>query len=472
MKQCYLFTILLLFFASTLFAFQSTAAENGVTSTKEISPGKTQSDTAAKTIYYPDKVWMVPDSNDYSNNNSPFSNQRMVESVDIAMFWAKEYGDNPMNYTEPIRRFNPATAVNELERFYICYRDTLKFVTKGSSLTDKYKMLTYVFHSTTDGTAYGGGIEDKVGALWTPAVRISKSPYGALAHELGHSFQFMVHADGAWGFTSAPKGSHGQAIFEMTSQYMLFQNYPSWMTFENYHLVSFMKQTHLAFLHEDNQYHSPYVLEYWSDKRGRDFIGKLWRGAIKGEDPVMAYKRLTGLNQTKFNDEIFDAYRKFITWDMDRIAQAAKPYANQHMSTLNSIDDGWYRIAESNCPQNYGYNGIKLNVPAAKTKVTLNFKGVAGTNGYRSINIDKAGWRYGFLAVKEDGSRVYGKVYSKADGEAKFTVPENTAYLWLVVSGAPTEHWEHLTDGKTNNDEEWPYQIKLSGTTLHSSVIK
>ena len=472
MKQRYLFTFLSLFLAFTLFAFRHPATENKATSPKVVSPGKNSSDTSAKKIYYPKKAWMVPDSNDYSNNNSPFSNQRMVQSADIAMFWAKEYGDNPMSYAEPIRRFNPTTAISELERFYICYRDTLKFVTKGNSLTDKYKMLTYVFHSTTDGTAYGGGIEDKVGALWTPAVRISKSPYGALAHELGHSFQFMVHADGAWGFTSAPKGSHGQAIFEMTSQYMLFQNYPSWMTFENYHLVSFMKQTHLAFLHEENQYHSPYVLEYWSGKRGRDFIGKLWRGAIKGEDPVMAYKRLTGLSQTKFNDEIFDAYRKFITWDMDRIAPAAKPYANQHISTLNSIGDGWYRIAESNCPQNYGYNGIKLNVPAAKTKVTLNFKGVAGTEGFRSINIDKAGWRYGFLAVKEDGSRVYGKVYSKTNGEGKFIVPEHTAYLWLVVSGAPTEHWEHLTDHKVDNDEEWPYQIKLSGTTLHSSVIK
>lgn len=468
----YLFTFLSLSVAIKLSAFRYPAPGNDVTSSGGISIVNPQTDTSAKIIYYPGKVWMVPDNNDYSNNNSPFSNQRMVESADIAMFWAKEYGDMPITNSEPARLFNPATAVSELERFYICYRDTLKFVTKGSSLTDRYKILTYVFHSTTDGTAYGGGIENKVGALWTPAVRISKSPYGALAHELGHSFQYMVQADGAWGFTSAPKGSHGQAIFEMTSQYMLFQNYPGWMTFENYHLVSFMKQTHLAFLHEDNQYHSPYVLEYWSGKRGRDFVGKLWRGAVKGEDPVMAYKRLTRLSQAKFNDEMFDAYSKFITWDMARIAGAAKPYANQHVSALKSIGNGWYRIAESNCPQNYGYNGIKLNVPAGGTKVTLRFKGVAGTDGYRSINIDKAGWRYGFLAVKEDGSRVYGKVYSKADGKANFTVPANTAYLWLVVSGAPTEHWEHLTDGKVDNDEEWPYQVKLSGSALHSSVIK
>ncbi|MEO7212941.1 DUF6055 domain-containing protein [Mucilaginibacter sp.] len=460
------------FLVNGLFAFQHPAIKKEISRPSKISPVSHRSDTTEKTIYYPYSVWMVPAGNDYSSNNSTFSRQRMVQSADIAMFWSKEYSDTPTTYSEPVKRFDPAIAIKELERFYTCYRDTLKFVIKGKSLTDRYKMLTYVFYSDTDGTAYGGGEEDKVGILWTPAARISAHPYGALAHELAHSFQYMVHSDGAWGFTSAAAGSRGQSIFEMTSQYMLFQNYPNWMTFENYHLVSFMKQTHLAFLHEDNQYHSPYVLEYWSGKRGRGFVGKLWRNAVKGEDPVMAYKRLTGLSQAKFNDEMFDAYRKFITWDLSRITQAAKPYVNEHTSTLNSVGDGWYRIAESSCPQNYGYNGIKLNVPAAGTKVTLNFKGVAGNTGYRAINVDKAGWRYGFLAVKDDGSRVYGKVYSNKEGVANFDVPANSTYLWLVVSGAPTGHWEHLTDGNISNDEQWPYQIKLSGTTLHKTVIK
>ena len=427
---------------------------------------------AAKTIYYPTNVWLVPANNDYSNNNSEFSNFRKSESSDVAMFWAKEYGNDPTVNKDATQRFNPSTSITELERFYKCYRDTLKFVQKGQSLTDQYKMLTYIFYNTTDGSAYGGGVDDKVGVLWSPAVRINTTPYGALAHELGHSFQYMVHADGAWGFTSTPAGSNSQTIFEMTSQYMLFQVYLGWMTFENYHLVSFMHQTHLSFLHEDNQYHSPYVLEYWSNKRGRDFVGKIWRNAIQGEDAVMTYKRLTGLSQTQFNDEMFDADRKFITWDLARIAQAAKPYANEHLATLNSAGNGWYKIAESNCPQNYGYNGIKLKVPASGTTVTLQFRGIAGATGYRAINIDKAGWRYGFVAYKQDGTRVYGSVNSSSTGTTSFVVPANTTYLWFVVTGAPTQHWEHLNDGDASNDEEWPYQVKLTGTTLDDSVIK
>jgi len=347
----------------------------------------------------------------------------------------------------------------------------LKFVERGRSVSDTLKALIYVTNST-DGTAYGGGAENKVGILWVTPPRINTYPFGAVAHELGHVFQYYVQADGSWGYTSAPQGSNGQTIFEMTSQYMLWQVYPNWLTFENYHLQDFMKYTNYAFLHEINQYHSPFVLEYWSGKRGRDFVGKLWKNARRGEDPVATYKRLTQMDQPTFNDELFDAYRKFVTWDMPRIEAVAKRYANQHISKLNVAANGWYRISPDVCPQNYGYNAIKLNVPVAGTNVRLQFKGIAGQTGFRSIKVDKAGWRYGFLAVKTDGSRVYGDTYRSATGEEDFTVPANTAFLWLVVSGAPTEHWEHLNDNNDSNDEQWPYEIKLEGTTINSAFIK
>ncbi|WP_295125626.1 DUF6055 domain-containing protein, partial [uncultured Chitinophaga sp.] len=231
-----------------------------------------------KEAYMPAKVWRVPDNNDYTDNNSEYSNQRKVESDNIVVFWAKEFGEDPMSNPDTLKRFRIKEALKECDRFYDYYVDSLQFVEKGKSVTDKYKALFYVIGGK-EATAFGGGAEDKIGILWTPAVRMNKAPYGALAHELGHSFQYLVHADGAWGFTSAPKGSRGQAIFEMTSQYMLWQVYPEWMTFENYHLVDFMKQTHYAFLHEINQYHSPYVLEYWSAKHGIRFMGQLWRKA-------------------------------------------------------------------------------------------------------------------------------------------------------------------------------------------------
>lgn len=431
---------------------------------------KDSSKTTGKQLYIPDTVWNVPDKNNYSDNNSEFSFQRMRETENIVAFWSKEFGDSPMNNPDSTKRFDITYALQECERFYDAYVNQLKFTDKGNSLTDKYKILLYIV-AGDDGTAYGGGEGNKVGILWTPPARMSKPPYGALAHELGHSFQYLNNADGHWGFTSAPEGSHGQTIFEMTSQYMLWQVYPEWMTFENYHLVAFMKQTHYAFLHEINQYHSPYVLEYWSGKHGLDFIGKLWKNAKEGEDPVITYKRLTSITQKEFNDEIFDAARRFVTWDMQRIKDVASTYANQHVTKLDVLKDGWFQIAQSHCPQNYGYNAIKLQVPS-KRKVTLHFEGLDKAEGFRSIQPDKAGWRYGFLAVKENGERVYGETYSDRKGKVTFNVPPDSKYLWLVVSGAPTEHWQHLTDGKDENDEQWPYKIKLSGTSPAQDTLK
>ncbi len=418
-----------------------------------------------KELYLPAKIGHVPENNDFKNNESEYSFQRMVEGDNIAILWHKEYGDDPMANPDEKKRFDVKKALVQCERVIDYYINVLKMVRKGNSVSDQYKIVVIVFGGN-DNTAYGGG-EGKVGMLWTPATRINKEPYGVLAHELGHTFQYLSRADNG----SGPRGS----ISEMSAQYMLWQVYPEWMTFENYHLVDFMKQTHYSFLHPKNMYHSPYVLEYWSEKHGKEFFGNLSRETKDGEDPVMTYKRMNSLTQEQFNDEMFDASRKFITWDMKRIEGVAKQYANQHRSALNDIGNGWYRIAESDCPQNYGYNGIKLKVPKAGTNVVLDFKGIAGAEGFSNIQSDKAGWRYGFIASLKDGRRVYGKVYKDPMGTATFKVPKNTEYLWLVVSGAPTEHWPVIMKRGSSPDtkeEQWPYEVKLSGTTLDDAMIK
>ena len=250
------------------------------------------------------------------------------------------------------------------------------------------------------------------------------------------------------------------------------------------------------------------MLEYWSEKHGVEFIGKMWAQVHRGEDPVMTYKRLTGINQDQFNDEIFDASRHFVTWDLPRIRAVAARYANQHTTSLTKgPEDGWYQIATNFCIQNYGYNAIKLDVPAANTKVSIDFKGILDAPGYHVVRPELAGWRYGFLAYKDDGTRVYGDAWSQSPGTGEFTVPADTKFLWLVVSGAPTEHWIHVsaprggnrgtgrgrantntntaTAGNTatnmnraatpsptsNANEQWPYAFKLTGTTPDDSIV-
>ncbi|MEW2922783.1 DUF6055 domain-containing protein [Muricauda sp. ANG21] len=419
--------------------------------------------SSPKELYIPKEVHRVPKGNDYDDPNSDFSFARMVEGGNIAIFWHKDYGEDPMTNQDSTLRFNPKRMLVESERIYDVFVNDLGLVKKDSSYTDTYKVLVYVIKAETQ-TAFGGGAEDKIGIFWTPAVRVNKEPYGVLAHELGHSFQYLSRADSGTG----PRGP----IMEMSAQYMLWQVYPEWMTFENYHLVDYLKGTHYGFMHATNMYHSPYVIEYWSQKHGKKFFGELMRNTQEGEDPVMTYKRLNNLSQKEFNDEIFDASRRFITWDLDRVESVANQYANMHYTKVNQLQNGWYQIDTLNVPQNYGYNGIKLEVPLAGTKVELDFKGIAGDDGFEKVHVDKAGWRYGFMAYLSNGERLYGDMFSDSIGKASFEVPANTEYLWLVVGGAPTEHWSRPMRGRNSEkteqtpDEEWPYRFKLTGTDV------
>lgn len=450
-------------------AFSQTAPEVAAPAIPPISipPDK----PGGKELLIPAHITRVPATNDFNNPESEFCFKRSKSSDNFVLFWAKEYGDDPMTNSIANRRFNVDEVLREADRFYNYYVDTLKWVDKKTSLATRYKFLFFVIGGN-GGTAFGGSIDNKVGAFWTPATRINHGPYGVVAHELGHSFQALDRADGAASFS-------GGSIAEMTSQFMLWQVYPEWQTFENYHLTAFMKATHLAFLNPENQYHTCYRLEYWSYKRGPEFIGKMWREVQRGEDPIMTYKRLTGINQEQFNDEMFDACRRFVTWDLPRVEKVAARYADQHTTSINRLDDGWFQIAADKCPQNYGYNAIKLKVPAADTKVTLDFKGIAGTEGFSTNHLDKAGWRYGFVAHEVDDSRVYSEVFSNSDGGAQFTVPPNTKFLWLVVMGAPTEHWIHFGNrgrrrraaAAPTTYEQWPYRFKLTGTAPDDSII-
>lgn len=426
-----------------------------------------------KEVLIPARIGSVPADNDYNNPDSEYCFKRSKSSDHFVIFWAKEYGDDPMANSVANRRFNVDEVLKEADLSYRYFADTLKWAPKEGALSAKYKFLIIVTGGE-GGTAYGGSAGNKVGAFWTPAVRINRGPYGVIAHELGHSFQALSRADGAVSF------SGGGSISEMTSQFMLWQVYPEWQTFENYHLKAFMKATHLAFLHPDNQYHSCYPLEYWSFRHGKEIIGKMWREVASGEDAVMTYQRLTKISQVRFNDEMFDASRRFVTWDLPRIEKISARYANQHTTSIKRAADNWYQIAAEKCPENYGYNAIKLKVPAANTRVRLAFKGIAGAEGFSQARLDKAGWRYGFLAQKENGSRAYSGIFSKPEGMAEFIVPAGTKFLWLVVMGAPTEHWIRVADRKrgdstppaTNDHEQWPYKFNITGTAPDDSIVQ
>ena len=95
----------------------------------------------------------------------------------------------------------------------------------------------------------------------------------------------------------------------MTSQWMLWHVNPDWIKDELFHWQDYQRQPQKALFSWENVYHTPYVLEWWSQQRGLDIMARIYETAENPEDPADAYMRLTGLSTEQFNDELFEAHR-------------------------------------------------------------------------------------------------------------------------------------------------------------------
>lgn len=432
----------------------------------------TARDYKGKSIYIPKQVEAHDTSGfdediEFGWDSTKWDPSRMIETENIVLFWAPGFGDN-ITVAPPMTEIKEngdtvvhdmtvdlANLLSSLERFYHYFRDELKFTLPGSN-ADRYKMMVMLDYSL-EGTAYGGDYDNLIGALWVAPNRLKDPRLNCIAHELGHSFQSQITCDRqgeAWG---------GNGFFEMTSQWMLMQVNPDWMTDENYHLEAFRNQTHKAFQHIANIYTSPYVLEYWSQNHGKDFIAQLFREGKKGEDPAATYIRMNNLSQDEFNDDMWKASASMINWDLDHIRPNARPYANQWNTATYRKGKRTF-VAQENAPEAYGFNALDLGTPEAGKKVTLNFKGEKNLKGYVNSRSKEAGWRYGFVASMNDGSTIYGEIEKDPNKTISFVTPEGVDKLWLVVMGAPETHRPYLFDpwrGKPEPDPQFPWSIEI-----------
>lgn len=405
---------------------------------------------------------------DLHQDTSTWAYSRSQQSEHFIVFWAKEYGTvNPAEFSDEAYRVNIDDLLVKAEEFYDVNVNKLKFVNPATSKTNKYKMQIFILFQKGI-VASGAGWDDTIGALWvSPFVC---NPAGSIiAHEIGHCFQYQVNCDngGKSGWRYGFGGNGGNGFWEMTAQWQSFQIYPN-QVFSNYYYKSYLVDYQLSTFNEEQRYENYFIEFYWADKHGLDFISKMWHqsGSKGEEDPAQAYMRLTNINLEQYNREQFDFAQKMVTWDLDAIREYGKSHIGDLTCSLNKVEDDFWQVSAKSCPQNHGFNVIRLNVPAPGTKISCDFAGLAGETGYRAINIESAGWHYGYVALKKDGTRVYGNMHSSRNGKATFKCPKDCTDLWFVVLGAPTTYWMHAWDEKTDNDEQWPYKVKFNGTTI------
>ena len=95
--------------------------------------------------------------------------------------------------------------------------------------------------------------------------------------------------------------------------------------------------------------------------------------------------------------------------------------------------------------------------------MTVDFRGEAGAEGFSAVNTDKAGWRYGFVAVGKDGMSVYGDMMSDPSATVSYMADRELSHLYLVVMGAPQEHWPNPFGWGRDPQPvaQWPYSIRI-----------
>jgi len=410
---------------------------------------------------------------DFDDSTSTWCYPRSKQSDHFIVFWDAKYGNKDPNSTDiPTKyRVDIDDMLAKAESFYNLNVNTLKFAALGlgKSKLDQYKMMIFLYYQD-EWLATGSGYDNTIGALWVSPG--TSQPVGAtIAHEIGHSFQYQVYSDlgGGAGFRYGFGGNGGNGFWEQTAQWQAYQSYPM-EAFTSSNFTVYTQNYHRHIHHEWQRYASYFIHYYWADKHGIDIVGRIWREAQQPEDPIQAYMRITGISNEQLNDEVYDAAKKFVTWDLDALRQNGQNYIGTHTFNFNELADGSFQVAYDHCPGTTGYNVIPLKVPTPGTQVTTTFTGLPNAEGFNQVDANRAGWRYGYVALLENGNRVYGNMEQGTSKAVNFTIPENCARLWFVVTGAPTSYAVHPWDEVENNDEQWPYKVKFTNTSLINHI--
>ena len=435
--------------------------------------------------------WLVHPSTysgtNYMNDNatSGYNFKHHQESEHFAVFWDARFGNDPSHIQYPgDGNITSASYVLGIgERCWEKYVE-LGFVVPGSSTTDKYKVQLYIPYQTewradASGTTGTNGELTGIGHFnpWAANARGGHT----IAHEVGHTFQFLTHADCGWNhgfdYGYGDNASGGNGWWESCANWQAYKVFPERQFTDGEYFEAHLTQHHHHLLSELWRYENCFVQDWWCMMHGTDFIGRLWRESIRPEDPIEAYMRLNGMTLQEFANEQMLGFMHMCTWDIDGVRNYARSanrigahhtYLHKASGTTNT-----WEVDAAYCPENFGYNIINMNnTRTAGVEVKAHFKGIAGADGYRKIKVAQAGWRYAFVAYTTDQQTVYGDICSDPEGTATLILPEKCSRVFFVVMGAPKTYWRHPWDDDTSNDEQWPYQVTFENINIAGQTNK
>ena len=462
---------------------------NGKTKTQALTPDKSTVVFANPGRYLLKPTYYSGTNYENAAAKDGYNFAHSMESEHFAVFWDVRYGSNPNKIQYPgDGNVTSAKYVLEVaEKCWNMYAGELGFIVPGHSTTDRYKIQLYIPYQKDWRADASGTDGQEANGTWSMTGIGHFNPWAAnargghtIAHEVGHTFQFLVSADlgtdaanhldrgWRWGWG----GGNDNGWWESCADWQAYQIFPDRQFTDGEYFEQHLNKHYLNLLHDDWRYACCYIQDWWTMKYGRDFIGRMWRETRQYEDPIQTYIRMNKLSQQQFCDELMEGYMRMATWDIDGVRERAKHRIGQHKNYLKAENtaERIYTTQPATCIQNYGYHITNMQRPKTGTVVKAHFTGLTDATGYKYVNKARAGWRYAFVAMSSDGTRTYGEVKADKEGTAELTIPENCSRLFFVVMGAPTQHWSHpWTSGKASsdwpqNEEQWPYRVQFEET--------
>ena len=436
----------------------------------------------------------------FDSPNAKWSLTRSKESEHCVVFWAKEFGDDPNAASVPEElRVDVDDLLDKAEKIYATNVERLQFSAKPEkkSRLDEYKLEIYLLYQR-EWLATGAGYDDVIGALWVNPSTCK--PVGeVIGHELGHTFQYQVYCDQLAngesrdhqsGFRYAHDGGFGNTIWEQCAQWQAWQDFPK-AAFTPYQKDVWAKNCHRAFENEWMRYQSYWFFYAVKDLHGADAIGAVWKASRRPEDFLDAYRRVyCDDDPEKLADDLYYYASRAATYDFDELREfAPDEWIDAYRPEIVVNDEGAWQIAYASCPDESGFNAIPLDPKGYDGVVEVSFKSLpigsplakddpgvvalsrerepktATTRAYNAptgaMKDARSQFRYGFVALCDDGKRVYGDDYRESEKTVQFEIPENATRLFFVVAAVADRHYRHKWDDDESNDLQLPYQISV-----------
>lgn len=362
--------------------------------------------------------------------------------------------------------------LNQLEKYWKFYVDTLRFTPPYDGISTKYKVDVWLSNS---GYASGAGTGERHPAMW-----VSNDGYlagdWALVHELAHCFQFSCRSFRDSKFVGWFWETHAEFMAS------LYTNEVRQVEFQ-------INTPHLHAGSTRFRYGQWLFLEYLKDEYGISVINDMWNKAYKPEnpsylqeEPFLVLARNLGWTQSELNDHFAKCAMRNVTWDYKRKSIFAKAFSYNEIDTYRrgrltlldtvNLSKRRFQVSHWGAPQRWGYNLVRLYPDAGATNVKIIFQGViqteaaiskfdAGKDLPSSVPVPHSGWRWGIVAVSRDGSPRYSQIQASESGTLNIEVNSSDSSLWLLVMGAPSQNESLFWNQAYNSIYRYPWMVQF-----------